>query len=330
ALGIALLEYLKGKRAFVFANTHHTPIKIYALSSDYYTPASVLFDKESLKPLYKIVYNSVGESMALIVAQRCGIPQEVIQMAKENLPEGFEGYFSARESLEAYIKEYEQRIRELEEKRKELDTLLEEQERKIKELEEAKRREIKTQLQRIREDFEEFIRQAEAQLKSQKDRKRLRELFEERFQSLEEPQEAVSVGDWVEFMGSRGKVLEVKEGKAHVAFGGVKAWLNLKDLKKTEPPPELQKPVLIDFKKGAPYEINLTGLSVEEALTKLELFLEEAYSVGARVVKVIHGYGTLKKAVLDFLSSSSLVVFHREGYPKEGGAGTTLVYLRKD
>ena len=333
ALGIALLEYLKSKGAFVFANTHHTPVKVYALQSDYYTPASVLFDKESLEPLYRIVYNSVGESMALVVAQRCGIPQEIIDMAKEKLPEGFVEYFSARESLEAYIKEYEQKKRELEVEKEKLHLLIQEQERRLRELEEEKRREIKAELQKIRERFEEFIKHAEAKLTSQREKQKLKKLFEEQFQSFAEREETINIGDWVEFMGSRGKVLEVKEDKAQVAFGSVKAWLKLKELKKVEPPPELQRSVVerfIDFKKGTPYEINLTGLTVEEALTKLELFLEEAYSMGAKVVKVIHGYGTLKKAVFDFLSSSSLVVFHREGYPKEGGAGTTLVYLRKD
>ncbi|MEZ0360699.1 MAG: Smr/MutS family protein, partial [Hydrogenobacter sp.] len=144
--------------------------------------------------------------------------------------------------------------------------------------------------------------------------------------------EEIRVGDWVELMGSKGRVVEIKGDKASVTFSGIKAWVSLKDLRRTEPPARNEEDSMASFeiKRGLPSEINLTGLSVDEALYKLELFLEEAHKLGARSVKVIHGYGVLKKIVEEFLSSSELVIFHREGYPKEGGAGASVVYLRKD
>ncbi|MCS6957368.1 MAG: endonuclease MutS2 [Aquificaceae bacterium] len=332
ALGIALLEYLREKRAFTFATTHHTPIKVYALNSDYYTPASTLFDKESLKPLYKIVYDAVGESMAFVVAQRCGVPEEVVRKAREFLPSGFEEYFTARQTLEEYIQEYREKLKELDEERKRLEELFIEQERKTEELERRKREEIKKAVEEIKSRFEEFLLEAQSHVRSLRDRQRLKELFRERVESLYGEEElTIQVGDWVEFMGSKGKVVELRDDRASVLFGGVKAWVRLSDLKRAEPPPE-EKVVekVLEFKKSSPSEINLTGFTVEEALTKLELFLQEAHSMGLKSVKIIHGYGTLKKAVQEFLSSSPLVVFHREGYPKEGGAGTSLVYLNKD
>ncbi len=331
ALGIALLEYLKDKNSFVFATTHHTPIKVYALNSHYYTPASTLFDKESLKPLYKIVYDAVGESMALLVAKRCGLPEEILMKAKEFLPAGFEEYFSARETLEEYIKEYREKIKDLEEERQRLQTLIEEQERKIQELERDKKEEIKRAVEEIRDKFEEFLLEAEKHIRSIRDRQRIKEILREKVESLykEEVEESVQVGDWVEFLGSKGKVLETKENRAYVLFGNVKAWVKTSDLKRTEAPPEVKEPKKVfELKRNTQWEINLIGFSVEEALSKLELFLQEAHSMGLKSVKVIHGYGTLKKAVQDFLSSSPFVVFHREGYPKEGGAGASLVYLR--
>lgn len=332
ALGIALLEYLKEKGAFVFATTHHTPIKVYALSSDYYTPASTLFDRESLRPLYRIIYDAVGESMALVVAQRCGVPQEVLLKAKELLPAGFEEYFSARETLEEYIREYGEKLKELEEERKRLEELMAQQEKIREEMEREKREGIRKAVEEVKSRFEEFLFEAEKHIKSIRDRQRLKELFKEKVEAVyKEEEESLQVGDWVEFMGSRGKLLEIKEGRAHVIFGSVKAWVKLSDLKKVEPPKEERPPEKIfEFRKGSPSEINLVGLSVEEALTKLELFLQEAHSMGLKTVKVIHGYGVLKKAVQDFLSSCPLVVFHREGYPKEGGAGTSLLYLTRD
>lgn len=333
ALGIALLEYLKDKRAFVFATTHHTPIKVYALKSDYYTPASTLFDRESLRPLYKIIYDAVGESMALTVAQRCGIPEEILLKAKEFLPAGFEEYFSAREALEEYIREYRERLKELEEEKNRLESLIKEQEKMAEELERRKREEINRVVKELKDKFEEFLLEAEKYIRSIKDKQRIKELFKEKVENIykEEIEEALQVGDWVEFLGSKGKILEIRDDRANVLFGGVKAWVKTSELKKIEPPPEESPPEKVfEFKKATPSEINLIGFSVEEALTKLELFLQEAHSMGLKSIKVIHGHGVLKKAVQDFLSSSPLVVFHREGYPKEGGPGTSLVYLTKD
>jgi len=333
ALGIALLEYLKEKRAFVFATTHHTPIKVYALSSDYYIPASALFDKESLRPLYKIIYDAVGESMALAVAQRCGIPEEVLLKAKEFLPAGFEEYFSARDTLEEYIKEYGERLKELEEEKNKLERLIKEQERIKEELEKKKKEEINRVIRDLKDRFEEFLFEAEKHIRSIRDRQRIKELFREKVENAyrEEVEEDLQVGDWVEFLGSKGKILELKDDRANVLFGNVKAWVKTAQLKKIEAPSEESPPEKIfEFKKGLTSEINLIGFSVEEALAKLDLFLQEAHSMGLKSVKVIHGYGVLKKAVQDFLSSSSIVIFHREGYPKEGGSGTSLVYLTKD
>ena len=72
--------------------------------------------------------------MALAVAQRCGIPEEVLLKAKEFLPAGFEEYFSARDTLEEYIKEYGERLKELEEEKNKLERLIKEQERIKEEL----------------------------------------------------------------------------------------------------------------------------------------------------------------------------------------------------
>ncbi len=333
ALGIAILEYLREKDAFILVNTHHTPIKVYALNSEYYTPATTLFDKESLKPLYKIVYGAVGESMALVVAERCGLSQDLIGKAKSFLPAGFEEYFTARETLEGYIKEYHERLRELQEEKERAERLAIEQEAMLKELESRKRQEIKRALEEVRERFEEFLFEAEKHMRSLKDRQKLREIFKEKIERVYqgEQEERIEVGDWVDIFGSKGKVLEIKEHRACVLSGGVKAWIRLSDIKKAEPPPEEEQPERVfEIRKSSPSEINLTGFNVQEAITKLELFLQEAHSMGLKNVKIIHGHGTLKKAVQEFLSSSPLVVFHREGYPKEGGAGTSLAYLTKD
>jgi len=334
ALGIGLLEYLRKKGAYVFATTHHTPIKLYAINSDYYVPASVSFNKESLEPTYSIIYNTIGESMAFEIAKRYGIPDEILKIAEENLPEGSKEYITARENLENYIKEYQEKLKELEQYRLELEKLKKQQELLLHELEKQKETGWESVLKEAQEYLKNLMKEGEEILRSAKERQRLREFVKEKTKEIESRlrKEEIKVGDWVELMGSKGRVLEIKEDKANVSFGGVKAWVSLKDLKKTEPPPKREEESFASFeiRKGRPSEINLIGMSVDEALRKLELFLEEAHKMGIKSVKVIHGHGVLKKTVEEFLSSSDLVVFHREGYPKEGGAGASIVYLSRD
>ncbi len=332
ALGIGLLEYLSQKGAYVFATTHHTPIKLYAINSDYYTPASVAFDRQSLQPKYAILYNTVGESMAFEVAQRYGMPKEVLELSRKHLPKGMQEYKTARENLENYIREYTEKLKEVEQLKLELEKTRKEQEKLLYELEREKQQSWEKVLKDALDYLEKLKREGEEMLKSAKERQRLREFVREKRKDIEKKLslEEVRVGDWVELMGSKGRVVEIKGDRAGVIFGGVRAWVSLKDLKKTDPPTRSEEVVSFEIRKGLPSEINLTGLSVDEALRKLELFLEEAHKLGAKNVKVIHGHGTLKKTVEEFLSNSDLVVFHREAYPKEGGTGASIVYLRKD
>jgi Mismatch repair ATPase (MutS family) len=121
----------------------------------------------------------------------------------------------------------------------------------------------------------------------------------------------------------------VKEDKVQVSFGGVKAWVEKQKLKKTHPPVVEQEEYSLEVNKRFPTEVNLIGLSTEEALYRLESFLKEAKALGVKSVKVIHGTGVLKRLVEEFLEGSDLVVFRREGYPREGGAGVSVVFLEK-
>ena len=334
ALGIGILEFLKRREAWIFANTHHTPIKVYAVNSDYFVPASVLFDRETLRPLYRIAYNTVGESMAFEVAKRCGIPDEVIEIARRNVGELGSEYMSAMERLADYTREYEKKLSELEKLREDLEREKGKYEELYREYMEFKRRgwkeayrEAKNYLRRLmeegretlknlktKEDLESFIREQEKQL----------ELF-----APKEEREPVKVGDSVEFMGKRGKVLQIKDGKAYVALEGMKIWIDLDALKRIkEERKERPKPV----PKGslARSEINLIGMDASTALIELEKFLEEAHASGLKSVKIIHGVGKgiLKRAVHEFLSKSDKVKFYREAYPREGGSGVTVAFLK--
>ncbi|HIC97659.1 MAG TPA: endonuclease MutS2 [Aquificaceae bacterium] len=311
ALGISILEYLKGKGAWVFVTTHHTPIKLYALRCDYYTPASVLFDRKTLKPLYKIAYNTVGESMAFEVARRCGLPEEIVARAMESMEDFGTRYADAMEKLSRYAEEYERKLLEIEKLKEELEEEKKRYESLRTEYEEMKRRGWK-EVYREAKDYLRSLRERGEALLRRPSEKELEEFISSEEKRLAPPLsvEEVRVGDKVEFMGKKGKVLQVKGDRVFVAFEGMKVWVGREELKKV----------------AGGGVIDLSGMDRESALAELERFIEEAWTRGLRSVKVFHG--SLKKDVHDFLSRSDKIRFYREAYPNEGGAGVSIVFLR--
>lgn len=332
ALGIGILEYLRGKEAWVFANTHHTPIKTYALNSDYFTVASVLFDRETLKPLYRIAYNAVGESMAFEVAKRCGIPEEVLEVARRNLGDRGEEYMSAMEKLADYTREYEEKLAQLESLKEELQKEKERYEELHRRYTELRRRGWKEAYAEARNYLKRLMEEGEKLLKNLRSKEELEGFLRQQERQLElflpvEERDSLKVGEKVEFMGKRGKVLQIKEGKAYVALEGKKVWVDLRALRKAEGEEKERRVPRTSLTKS---EVNLIGMDASAALIELERFLEEAYASGLKRVKIIHGVGkgVLKQAVQDFLSKSERVKFYREAYPHEGGSGVTVAFLR--
>ncbi|GAB6066087.1 endonuclease MutS2 [Aquifex pyrophilus] len=337
ALGIGILEYLKEKKAWVFVTTHHTPIKLYATSSDYYTPASVLFDRETLRPLYRIAYNTVGESLAFYIAKKYGIPEEVIEIAKKHVGEFGEKYIKAMEKLSDYVKKYEEEHRKIEELRKELEREKEELEKLKREYEEAKRKGWKEAYKEAREFLRKLAQESEEVLKKSREKKEVKQFIEEKKKEIEKiapPKKEIKRGDTVLFMGRKGKVLDVRGNQAYVVTDRLRMWVDVKDLEKVEEEnKETQQPTL---PKETPVleknTINLVGKDAETAIRELEKFIEEAYVSGLKVVRIIHGIGSgkLKNAVREFLSKNDKVKFFRDAYPKEGGAGVTVAYLKNE
>jgi len=335
ALGIGILEYLKERNAWVFITTHHTPIKLYATTSDYYVPASVLFDRETLKPLYKITYNTVGESMAFHIAKKYGIPEKVIEIAKKHIGEFGEKYLQAMEKLSKYIQKYEEEHKKAEELRKELQKQKEDLEKLRREYEEAKRRGWKEAYREAKEYLRKLAHESQEILKKAKDKKEVKEFISRKKQELEKivPQEKsdIKVGDTVIFMGKKGKVLEIKGDKAYLHLDRFKIWVDVRELEKTSKylPKEIPKVSVETPVKVERDTLNLVGKDINTATLELERFIEEAHSAGLKVVRIIHGIGSgkLKTAVKEALSKNEKVKFFRDAYPREGGSGVTVVYL---
>ncbi len=345
ALGRALLEYFEKVRSYVVVTTHHTPIKLYALESNYYTPASVLFDEETLQPLYKLAYNTVGGSHALEIAYKLGIRKEIIDRARQFLhAEVSAEYERATKQLQEYAHEYHKKLKEVEELKKQI----EEHQKEIKKLREELEREKLRRWKGAIKEAEDFLVKLKAEalkrVEEVKTKKEAEELIAELSKGVKEKKEKLSQieevkeGETYLYRGSPVKVLQVKGKKVLVQSGPLKIWINKADLEKPSPtkpvkaPPERKVEVKVERKlqrKKGMLEIDLRGKTAEEAREELEKFLDKAHLSGAHLVRIIHGIGTgvLKRITEEVLENTPYVAFFREGNPNEGGAGVTIAQL---
>jgi len=345
ALGRAFLEYFEKVRSYVVVTTHHTPIKLYALESNYYTPASVLFDEETLKPLYKLAYNTVGGSHALEIAYKLGIRKDIIDRAKQFLhAEISADYERATQELQKYAQEYHLKLKEVEELKKRIA----ESEKKVKKLQEELEREKLRRWKGAIKEAEEFLIKLKAEalqkLEKVKTKTEAEELIKELSSTVREKKEKLSQieevkeGETYLYRGVPVKVLQVKGEKVLIQNGPLKIWVAKADLEKPKPtkpvkPPQERK-VEVKIEKKLPrkkgmLEIDLRGKTAEEAKEELEKFLDKAHLSGASLVRIIHGIGTgvLKRVTEEVLENTPYVVFFREGNPNEGGAGVTVAQL---
>ncbi len=345
ALGRALLEYFERLNSYVVVTTHHTPIKLYALESTYYTPASVLFDEETLQPLYKLAYNTVGGSHALEIAYKLGIRKDIIERARQYLhAEVSAEYERATQQLQKYAQEYHLKLKEVEELKKKIAES-EEKVRKLREeLEKEKLRRWKGAIKEAEDFLVKLKAEALKKLDQIRDKKEVEKLLEELSKEVREKKEKLSQieevkeGEKYLYRGAEVKVLQVKGKKVLVQRGPLKLWVAVADLEKPKPtqpvkaPPE--KKVEVKVEKGVPKkkgmaEIDLRGKTAEEAREELIRFLDRAQVSGVNLVRIIHGIGTgvLKRVTEEVLEETPYVAFYREGTPQEGGAGVTIAQL---
>ena len=360
ALGIALLDWLKDKKALVLATTHHNPIKRYALAAESIETASVEFDIATLSPTYKILIGIPGRSNALLIAEKLGMPSEVIRRAEhaisgkeismEDLIAELHGKRSKLEKesaevesslkkLERLKKEYEEKVKEIEEKR---DALIESADKKavriVKNAEESARALIKNletaevesaarrELEKKRSHFRKIERSAVK-----------REEKKVTAQSVVAKKESLKEGDVVRIIGTKGTavVMEVRGKKALIQAGAAHVEVPLSNLslvpQKEIPEPAPSVRIKVSRPVGVPSEIMIRGMTVDEAIPMVEQYLDQAYRAGYDSVTVIHGRGEgiLRKEVRELCKRIPYVTEYDLGGPGEGGYGVTIVRFRK-
>jgi len=364
ALAQAVLEDLAARGAVVVASTHLEPLKGFASTHPRARNASVEFDPERLAPTFRLIYDRPGQSYALSIGARLGLPAALIERAHAH-----------RSTQQRQLQELLARLDDRDRREAERGALLERREaesagllaRAQAELEAARTSasetiaRAKAEAQRLvtevrRHVNEEWDRLKRAE-KSRPELERARKRLVETAQKVEhtagatasEPDGAgpVSVGDRVEIthLGLKGDALGVDGETVTVQAGAVTVKVPMQALRVIQRSPSGEPTTTPRARRGkgrgegdrittpgkgtVGVEMNIIGRTTDEARDLLEKYLDDAFLAGLTSVRIIHGKGTgaLRRAVEELLSAHPLVADHRPGASSEGGAGATVATL---
>ena len=368
ALAIAILNYLHDRGIRTMATTHYSELKIYALSTNFVENACCEFDVETLRPTYRLLIGIPGKSNAFAISSKLGLSDEIINAAKEQLSkedESFEDGIADLEQSRVTIEKEQQEIAEYKER---IRTLQEQLQKKNEKIDQAKDKILRDAnekaraiLQEAKDVADETIRDfnkagASADIKElEKKRQKVRDKINEKNGKLalgnnqKKPANQKTVdpkklkkGDSVKIisMNLKGIVntLPDARGNLFVQCGIMRMQTNINDLvpvkEETITAPALQRTNTGKLKMSKSFsvssEINLLGCTVDEAIAKLDKYLDDAYLAHLPSVRVVHGKGTgaLRSAVQSHLKRLKYVKEYRLGEYGEGDAGVTIVTFK--
>lgn len=356
ALARSILLRLQQQKPLVFATSHYSEIKQFAMQTDGFDNASVEFDINTLSPTYRLMMGVPGSSNAFDISRKLGMPEDVLETAVSVLDH------SAVE-LESIIRELEQTKKQRDDDAKEVKQVLEDtkalrsryeeriqsiSQQRDKILDQAKS-EARELLKKTEDDSKEIMKQLRSmsagkidhqQLEAQQ--QRLRE-GKDRLKAKDKPQRKVNApkklleGEaiYVPKLDSKGHVLSVpdKRGNFQAMIGILKMSLNIKEVEKVAAEePKWSPPVQKGDRgiKSVEMKLDLRGKNMEEARIEVDRFLDQAAIGQAGQVEIIHGKGTgvLRDFITDFLRKHPHVAEYRLGGYHEGGSGVTIVTLK--
>lgn len=357
ALAMAILDEVISRRARVIATTHYPELKAYGYNRDNVVNASVEFDVDSLKPTYRLLIGVPGRSNALEISERLGLNPAIIQQAKSLIgidSKNVENMIAALEKSQiAAEKNYEEAYETLLESEKLRDELEREWrnfQHKKRELYEKAEEKAEQAIQKAREEAESIV----AEIRKMKTAVAFKEHeWIEAKKMLEEAQPqlvdgtisketeteagsgSLSPGDEIKLLSvnQQGVVLEkLSDHQYMIQVGMMKMKAKREDLQligKGRQEPEKTVTTVRGAKQHVKTELDLRGERYEDALRRLEQYIDDAMLSGYSKVTIIHGKGTgaLRSGVQEFAKNHPAVSSFRYGKGNEGGSGVTILEL---
>ena len=366
ALAAAIIEHARSLGALVAATTHYAELKVYAMTTPGVENASCEFDVETLAPTYRLLVGIPGKSNAFAISQRLGLPQEIIQQAAARVSAENVRFEDVLTKLDQQRQEMEKEQRQAAQLRLEMEQAAAKAQeyrdslQKEKEKNEARAKaEARAILDEARRTADEVFRElGDMRKKAQKEqdwqavndqRAGLRHRLNEAEDKLGVREKAApppmlrpaQKGDTVTILktGTQGTVLSVnKDGVLQLQAGILRITAKQEEVRVVEGETQTQKAARQYIQRtehklrslGAKAEVDLRGMTTDEAEMTLSQFLDRAIMGILTQVTVIHGKGTgaVRKAVHTYLKRCKGVASFRLGRYGEGEDGVTIVALK--
>ena len=366
ALAISVLDYLHNRGIRTMATTHYSELKVYALSTNFVENACCEFDVETLRPTYRLLIGVPGKSNAFAISSKLGLPDYIIEDAKRHITEDKENFEDLLTDLENSRIIIEKERLEIESYKQEIKSLKERLESKQEKIDQSRDRILREANEKAREILQDAKDVADETIRTfqkagasssmkelEKSRQKVRDKISEKNDKLAlknntpthkvlKPNQ-IKLGDSVKVvsMGLKGTVssLPDKSGKLFVQCGIIRSQVALSDLvpieEETIHTGKMQRTSSGKLKMSKSFsvstEINLLGKTVDEALSELDKYLDDAYLAHLPSVRIVHGKGTgaLRSAVQNYLRKNKIVKSYRQGEFGEGDAGVTIAVFKE-
>ncbi len=363
ALATAIIQHLHQRKIRTAVTTHYSELKVYALSTDGVENACCEFDVQTLRPTYRLLIGIPGKSNAFAISKRLGLPDYIIDGAKEFISHDEARFEDIITDLEISKKSVAFEQERAEQYRKEAESLKQEVENQKEKTRQQKekilqkaREEAKRIYAQAKEEADQIIKDMNREAKQKNQQKALdsRTKLKEKLSSVQEdflkskkvksthkPPEKLQAGDrvYVISFDQNGVALSApdKNKEVMVQMGIMKAKIPLAELMLDETPQpkepkQRQQNVRAKVSKSQfiSAEIDCRGQLVDEALMHIDKYIDDAYLSGLKQIVIIHGKGTgaLRAGVQNYLRTNSHVKSYRPGTFGEGEAGVTVVELK--
>ncbi|MDR2840941.1 MAG: Smr/MutS family protein [Paludibacter sp.] len=377
ALAEATLERLNANRTFGVITTHYSNLKHYAQDAEGITNAAMLYDRQQLQPLFCLEIGKPGSSFAIDIARKIGLPDDLIQSAIDKVGAEHIDYDKHLQDIVRDKRYWENKRQQIRQKEKMLDERIEKFETKASDLDRQKKEileksktqalniinsanvQIEKTIKEIKEAQAEKTktREIRAELSNLKDTLQTNEINRSNSTPNALPKtkktkenakpdnhDQIITGSNVKLKGheSIGKILEIKDNTALVAFGTLQSFVKLERLEKTDnninrnatrktaSVNHINKTTTDDIRQhklAFKTEIDIRGMRGDEALQAVTYFIDDAIMVGISSVRILHGTGSgiLRQIVRQYLKTVGGIKSFHDEHIQFGGVGITIV-----
>ena len=362
-LAISILEYFKNNNILTIATTHYQELKRYALVTHDVQNASVEFDIENLKPTYRLLLGIPGKSNAFAISEKLGIKKEIIDKARSLMDKQdvdiealLKKIYDDKIEIEKEKEEIQKNLNQVEVLKKNLqrdDSKLKQQEQELINNAKIKARDIlldaKDEASKLISEMKKIENTSGAVDALNKLRNSLNSSIKEK--SIKDTVENVASNPvsrdlikngmkvYITNLNQNGIICSSKINKndeVQVQIGLIKTSINIKylelprDLKNDLTKPVVSSSPKVNKTRFANSEINVIGLTVDEAIPLVDKFLDDCFLAKIQTARIVHGKGTgkLRTAIQSFLKKHKRVKSFRVGGFGEGEMGVTVVELK--